>query len=151
MSNFKQGDKVTPVSSERRGYNGTMKQLVGKTLLVHSVGNDETGNETVCAGVPGEFGWYWYSDDLQLVTERSAEQFQAEANYTAQKPLRRGDLVMWSGEIGVVYGIDPDGECWVASLAGDDCCVCRGAEDLTRVGSIRKKVKRLKAQMGGEK
>ena len=68
-----------------------------------------------------------------------------KAQPVPQKPIRRGDLVMHRGQIGVVHEIDRDGDYWVAMLTGDGGCVCRGAEDLTRVGSIRKKVKRLKA------
>ena len=47
----------------------------------------------------------------------------------------------------MVHEIDQDGDYWVAMLTGDVGCVCRGAEDLTRIGSIRKKVKRIKKEM----
>jgi hypothetical protein len=158
MSKFKPGDKVTLVSSERYGYNDIMKQWVGKTLLVLSVGDGKNDDEFVCAGVPGEDYWYWYPNDLRLVSAWSAEPLQLEptdpapAPAAAKKPLRRGDLVMHRGQIGVVHELDPDGEdgYWVAMLTGDASCVCRGAEDLTRIGSIRKKVKRLRQQFGGE-
>ena len=70
----------------------------------------------------------------------------------AQKPLRRGDLVMCRGVLWVVYsaGEDSDGEYWISSLTGDPASDYVTIDELTRIGSIRKKVKRLKAQMEGE-
>lgn len=62
-------------------------------------------------------------------------------------PLKRGDLVMLGGQIGVVHEIDPDGECWVASLTGDGGCVCRHPDKLIYMGTIRKKIKRLMSQL----
>lgn len=157
MSKFKPGDKVTLVSSERYGYNDIMKQWVGKTLLVLSVGDGKNGDEFVCAGVPGEDYWYWYPNDLRLVSAWSAEPLQLEptdpapAPASAKKPLRRGDLVEYDGRVCVVAEIDPeDGDCWVAALTGEHGYDQVPAKELTRIGSIRKKVKRLRQQFGGE-
>ena len=80
----------------------------------------------------------WYAGTKVCLRHATPEEIAA-----AEKPLRRGDLVMHRGQIGVVHEIDRDGDCWVAMLTGDGGCVCRGAEDLTCVGSIRKKIKRL--------
>ena len=73
---FKLGDKVQPINADR--YNDIMKQLVGKTLLVRSVGNDKNGDEIVCAGAPGEEDWFWHSNDLRLVSVWSAGPFHPE-------------------------------------------------------------------------
>lgn len=156
MSKFKPGDKVTPINAYRD--NDIMKQLVGKTLVVTSIDTDISGREVVWTKVPGGYDWFMYSNDLQLVSETQPEPAPEPtdpAPAAAQKPLRRGDLVMCRGQIGVVHDTDPDGEngYWVAALTGDGSCVWRCAEDLTRIGSIRKKVKRLKAAIakaGGE-
>ena len=143
MIRFKVGDKVTPVNAYRD--NDIMKQFVGKTMLVLSV-----GDEIVCAGVPGEEDWYWHSDDLRLVSETQAEPVTEPtdpAPAAAQKPLRRGDLVMCRGVLWVVFstGAQSDGDYWIASLTGDPETYYATICELSRVGSIRKKIKRLKA------
>lgn len=163
MSKYAPGDKVTPISVDRYTDRNVCQreEMLGRTLVVRSVHNDEF-TSVVFAGFPGEGVWQWHPDDLRLVFETQAEPEADPAPAPAapdptdpapaQKPLRRGDLVMWNGEIGVVHEIDPDGEdgYWVAMLTGDASCVCSSAEDLTRVGSIRKKIKRLKEQFVGD-
>ena len=146
MSKFKPGDKVVLINVDQ--YSDIMKQLIGKVLVVNSIDTDKCGCEIVCARVPGEEGWFLYSDDLRLVSETQPEHATEPAPAAVQKlkPLRRGDLVMHRGQIGVVHAIDRDCDYWVAMLTGDGGWVCRGAEDLTRIGSIRKKIKRLHAQ-----
>ena len=68
------------------------------------------------------------------------------ARQQSKKPLRRGDLVEYDGRVCVVAEIDPeDGSCWVAALTGEHGYDHVPAKELTRIGSIRKKVKRLKA------
>jgi sugar lactone lactonase YvrE len=57
---------------------------------------------------------------------------------------------MHSGQISIIHDVDSDGTYWVAALTGEGGCVCRSAEDLIRIGSIHKKVKRLFKQMGGK-
>ena len=149
MSKFKVGDKVVLINVDQ--YSDIMKQLMGKVLVVNSIDTDKCGCEIVCARVPGEEGWFLYSDDLRLVSEAKPEPATEPAPAAAQKlkPLRRGDLVEYRGQIGVVHETDPDEDdgYWVAMLTGDGRCVCRGAEDLTRIGSIRKKIKRIKKEM----
>ena len=63
----------------------------------------------------------------------------------AQKPLRRGDLVEFCGGIWVVFSEDAYGEYGIATLTGDSNYYYADIDELTRIGSIRKKVKRLKA------
>lgn len=67
----------------------------------------------------------------------------------AEKPLRRGDLVVWNGEIHMVFDDHPDsgGEYRVVKLTGECGYDYMPAKELTKIGSIRKKVKRLEAQM----
>lgn len=151
MSKFKPGDKVVLINVDH--YSDIMKQLMGKVLVVNSIDTDKCGCEIVCARVPGEEGWFLYSDDLRLVSEAQPEPATEPAPAASKKPkpIRCGDLVMHRGQIGVVHEIDRDGGYWVAMLTGDGGCGCRGAEDLTRVGSIRKKVKRIKQEMEDSK
>lgn len=153
MSQFKPGDKVTPVSSERYSRNDIMKQLVGKPLLVRSIHTYENGDEVVCAGVPGDGDWDWHSDDLRLVSAWSAEPLQPEptdpAPAAAKKPIRRGDLVMCRGVLWVVFsnGEQSDGDYWIASLTGDPETYYATIDELTRIGSIRKKIKRIRSSL----
>ncbi len=67
----------------------------------------------------------------------------------AKKPLSRGDLVMWKGDIHVVMDENPNsnGEYRFAGMTGKCGYDWVHAKQLTRIGSIRKKIKRLKAQM----
>lgn len=74
------------------------------------------------------------------------------ADQQKPKPIRRGDLVECRGALWVVYseGEDFDGDYSIASLTGVSKTHRVGINELTRVGSISKKVKRLKAQMEDE-
>ena len=153
MNKFKVGDTVTPVKAERYGHNHIMKQLVGKTLVVSWVslfaGNDENDSKLVLAGSPGEVVRFWHSEDLQLVPTAQPESIPP----AMQKPIRRGDLVAYRGDICVVYseGADRDGDHLIVSLTGEPDHNWAKIDELTRIGTIRKKVKQLKAQVEDEK
>lgn len=166
MMQFKVGDKVTPVNAYCD--NDIMEQFVGKTLLVISV-----GDEVVCAGVPGEGDWYWHSNDLRLVSEPDTDPEPSEhfrvGDYVVlidgpekseeieaskgPKRLRWGALVVCNGEIHMVFDDHPDdyGDYRVLCLTRDCMYSYMPAKELIKVGSIRKKIKRLKAQMGDGK
>lgn len=149
MNKFKVGDKVTPIKAERYGHNHIMKQLVGKTLVVSWVslfaGNDEDDSKLVLAGIPGEVARFWHSEDLQLVPTAQPESIPP----ATQKPLRRGHLVNYKGKICVVIskGTDPDGDYRIASLTDTPHFFWASVDELTKIGSIRKKVNRLQAQL----
>ena len=152
MSKFKPGDTVTPVNVDCGLYSEGMKRLLGKTLLVLSVGDGKNGDEFVCAGEPGSIHRFWFADDLRLVSAWSAEQFQAEATDTAQNPLKRGDLVTrYGSSLCVVVDVAAGGTCWIHPIAGEGSQDYFHFEELTKVGSIRKKAKRLLKQMECEK
>ena len=74
------------------------------------------------------------------------------ATAPAQKPLRRGDLVIYKGCICVVFSDSNNiGHFLVSALSGfSDYYYC-SKEELTRIGSIRKKIKRIKKEMEGGK
>lgn len=259
MSSFKIGDLVTPINAVDYEFRNAREHLLGKVLMVTMVLPDEEG-VNVRAGIVEGKEWYWFSDDLRLVSavqpEPEADPAPAPAAPTqqpetmranwggpgflnpyadtspteppdpapaavaegpeplvwvdgathyqphqdafykrvsahewyvwsrivereplhwckapgtsdsaewvvrnqptdpapaaAQKPLRRGDLVEYQGDICVVLskGADRDGEYYgIAPLTGTFNYYWADIDDLTRIGSIRKKVKRLKAQM----
>lgn len=145
MSRFKPGDKVTPVNVDRYTHRNfdQLKKLLGRTLVVRSVHNDEF-TSAVFAGVPGDGCWQWHPNDLRLVSVQP----EPEADPApAQKPLRRGDLVEFCGNIWVVIDAHPaHGGYWIGAITGDPGTRYSNASELTRVGSIFKKVKRLEAQ-----
>ena len=156
MSKFKVGDKVTPVNMDRYTDRNSdrRKEMLGRTLVVRSVHNDEF-TSVVFAGFPGEGVWQWRPDDLHLVSEAQPEPATEPtdpAPAAAQKPLRRGDLVEYDGRVCVVFS-DRDlvGHFFVSALSGVSDYYHCNEEELTRIGSIRKKVKRLQAQMEGAK
>ena len=134
---FKPGDKVVVIDGPQKGEKvRTLKNRIDSVFFTNFPVRIENQHYDA-KGI-------WYAGKVCL-RHATPEEIAA---LKKPKPMRRGDLVMHRGQIGVVYEIDPDGECWVASLTGDDGgCVCRGAEDLTRVGSIRKKIKRIQEQI----
>ena len=145
MSKFKSGDYVVP-SSQIVMYDVKMKNYLGRVLQVTTV-NEKEYYGSVQAGIPGEEALGWNPHDLRFAT---AEEIEETTKPKSPKPLRRGDLVLYREQIGIVHNIDSDGY-WVAALTGDGCCVHKNDKDLMRIGSIRKKIKQLKAQMGDGK
>ena len=155
MSRFKVGDLVTPINMDRYTDRNSdrRKEMLGRTLVVRSVHNDEF-TSVVFAGFPGEGVWQWRPDDLHLVSEAQPEPATEPtdpAPAASKKPLRRGDLVEYQGEICVVFnkGADRDGEymIMIASLNGEPDFHYATIDELTRIGSIRKKIKRIKKEM----
>lgn len=70
----------------------------------------------------------------------------------SKKPIRRGDLVVSNGDIYVVIETNhADGGYWIHAMTGKRGQDYAPAKDLTRIGSIRKKVKRIKKEMEGGK
>lgn len=141
---FKPGDYVVPLVVDHDEYVPEMKKLLGKVLQIPPVFVGHAGI-SIRAGKIGAKTkkWFWHPDDLRLAT---AEEIAAAQKL---KPLlRRGDLVEYDGRVCVVAEIDPeDGDCWVAALTGEHGYDRVHAKELTRIGSIRKKVKRLRQQM----
>ncbi len=68
MSEFKIGDKVTPISVDRYTQydRQIMKNLIGRTMIVSATSTDEKQREIVHAGIPGDFDRRWYSEDLRF-------------------------------------------------------------------------------------
>lgn len=137
MSRFKVGDLVTPINTDHCNY--IMQQLIGKTLVVTAIDTVTSSREVVWAKLPGGYSWRLYSDGLRLVAK-------AQTEPTPQKPLRRGDLVEFRGSIWVVIDTYSDGTCWIGSITGHAKTRCHAANEMTRVGSIRKKAKRLEQE-----
>lgn len=144
MNKFKVGDKVTPINTDH--CSDIMKQLVGKTLVVTSIDTDISGREVVWTKVPGGYAWFMYSSDLRLVSNSEL----TDPLHEEEKPLERGDLIEFCGAIWVVFSKDANGEYMIAPLTGGSNCCYSVINKLPRVGSIRKKVNRLQAQMEGE-
>ena len=142
MSKFKSGDYVVP-SSQIVTYDVKMKNYLGRVLQVTTVHEKEYYG-SVQAGIPGKEAWGWNPHDLRFAT---AEEIAASKK---PKPFCRGDLVLYREQIGIIHNIDSDGY-WVAALTGDGCCVHKNAKDLMRIGSVRKKIKRIKKGMKGGK
>ena len=104
--------------------------------------------------IPGKFDATDWRNSLiereEITDDDDLRQVPPEEIAAAKKPLRRGDLVEYDGNICVVYKKlgDVDGIGYrVVSLTGDAGRWYVTHDELTRIGSIRKKVKRLKAQM----
>lgn len=98
--------------------------------------------------------WQYSLIERKEITEDALRQTTPEEVTAAKKSLRRGDLVEYDGNICVVYKKlgDVDGIGYrVALLTGNAGQWYVPHENLTRIGSIRKKIRRLKAQMEGAK
>jgi hypothetical protein len=148
MSQFKVGDKVKVINVDRYTDRNSdqQKEMLGRTLLVRAVYYEEftTG---VFTGIPGEGVWRWHPDDLQLVSETQPEPAPTAAK--KPKPIRRGDLVRYKGEIWLVFseGEDRHGDYSIASLTGESDYNWAKIDELTRIGTIRKKVKQLEERV----
>ena len=133
-------------------------------------------DQSVFAGLPSEYkfaavdanGFAWaYEDRPDMISFDGMRRFisgnvdatdwqnsliERKEIAAAQKPqpLRRGDLIEYDGDICVVYKKFGDGDgigYRVVSMTGDAGRWYVTHGELTRIGSIRKKVKSLKAQM----
>lgn len=136
MSKFKVGDYVVVIAGP------------DKSSEVHVV--ESSGNPTY----PLRVAFCTYTEDGRLLTNSKGSYMRlatAEEIEASKKSnlLRRGDLVECRGVLCVVYseGEDFDGYYWIASLTGIPETHRIGINELTRVGSISKKVNRLQAQM----
>ena len=136
MSKFKVGDYVVVIAGP------------DKSSKVHVV--ESSGNPTY----PLRVAFCTYTEDGRLLTNSKGSYMRLAtikeiAAMQKPKPLRRGDLVECRGVLWVVYseGEDFDGYYWIASLTGIPETHRIGINELTRVGSISKKVNRLQAQM----
>ena len=140
---YKPGDKIMILSADPM-YPAYKRKMVGtvQTVLVIS----SVTPQPIHAEINGELSsWGWMPHEVRLATQ---EEIAADGVVPKQNPLRRGDLVMYKGEICVVFseGADRAGDYMVASLTGDPDSNWPKIDELIRVGSIIKKVKRLEAQ-----
>lgn len=156
MTTFKAGDKVILVNPDRyvSRYPKALEKLSNNTLVVNSVSID---GFAVFAGLPGKKARVWHSKDLALAYEDwEAPSFDNDDPHcTAQKPksLRRGDLVIYDGDICVVLSKfdGDDGDYVVASMTREPYYCWPKVTELTHVGSIRKKIKKIKNLTGAGK
>ena len=149
MTKFKAGDYVVPVRADRPGCIQEMKMQIGKVLQVY----DSThfiGDLTVYAGKPGSKNkkWVWNPDDLRLATNEEIQKAES------RKPFRRGDVVKYDGDIWIVLGLGDEhlNEIEIASLTGEvKKYYVLIDENISRIGSLRKKIKYMKNLAGDEK
>ena len=140
---FNPGDKIMILSADPT-YPACKREMVGTVQTVIEI--SARTQQPIHAEIPGQGSrWAWMSDEVRLATP--------EEIAAAEKPLRRGDLVLYKGEIWVVYseGGDRHGDYSIASLTGESDYNWAKIYELTRIGTIRKKVKQLKAQVEDEK
>lgn len=176
MKRFETGDKVVLINPDRYASRNAkaMEKLTDNTLVVHSVSSD---GSAVFAGLPGKRTWLWHSKDLALAYEdwedpnfdndysrymwelecpedlqRDSAQDKANEREPAasKKTLRRGDLVIYDGDICVVLSKfdGDDGDYVVASMTREPYYCWPKVAELTPVGSIRKKIKKIKNLTG---
>lgn len=146
MVEFKSGDYVVPIRANRGEYGPEMRTLVGTVLRIPY---GYTGYRGVIfpAGKPEPKSekWLWYADDLRLATGDEI------ATVPKPKPLRRGDLVDYRGDVCVVFDADTSnyGGRLIFPLVSKDRTdlVYVYIDDLVYVGSIRKQLKRAKKKV----
>lgn len=137
MNKFKVGDYVVVIAGP------------DKSSKVHVV--ESSGNPTY----PLRVAFCTYTEDGRLLTNSKGSYMRLAtikeiAAMQKPKPIRRGDLVEFCGNIWVVIDAHLDhGGCWIGAITGDPETRYSNASELTRVGSIRKKVNRLQAEMEG--
>lgn len=135
------GDKIMILSADPT-YSAYKREMVGTVQTVIAI--SAKTQLPIHAEIPEQgITWAWMPDEVRLATPEEIE--------SAKNPqqLRRGDLVVYKGEICVVFSEGPDriGDYMVASLTGDADYNWPKIDELVRVGSIIKKVRRLKDNM----
>ena len=144
MSEFKAGDYVVPLRAWRAGCTYEMKKRIGKVLQVSDT-NGSIGDLTVFAGKIGSKTkkWFWHPVDLRMAT---AGEIEAA---TKPKPLKRGDLVVYDARVCVVFDkqADHDADYRIAFLSGECGYEYVPADELKRICSIRKKIKRIRSSL----
>lgn len=135
---FKTGDQVIIIAGPHKGPEVHTVQATTSRQYPLLVGN---GTFTA------EGAWY-STNNMVCLRHATAEEIAAMQK---PKPIRRGDLVMCRGQIGMVHDIDNNGDnCWIAMLTGNKNYYYTTTDGFIRIGSIRKKVKQLRQQFGGE-
>ena len=140
MNKFKPGDKVVVIAGPQKGEKvRSLKNRVDSVFFRNfpvRIKNQHYDAKGI-----------WYAGAKVCLRHANPEEIAA-----AEKPLRRGDLVQVQGYIGIVSseGPDVDGDYTIALLTGEENTVAyeRGI-NVKRVGSIRKKIKRIKKEMEG--
>lgn len=139
---FKAGDKVVVVDGPQKGEKvRTLKNRVDSIFFtnfpvrIKNQHYDAKGN--------------WYAGAKVCLRHANPEEIAA----AAEKPLRRGDLVEYCGKVYIVcwdYS-DDDGTYAVVPLDKKHFggFVYLQANMMTRIGSIRKKIKRIQTQIVG--
>lgn len=141
MSKFKPGDKVIVIASPYKG------------SKVHTVQASTDRHYPLLVG-GGTFtaeGTWYSTNNMVCLRHALAEEITAAESEQKPKPLRRGDLVMWNGEIHMVFDDHPDsyGEYRAVNLTGECGYDYMPGKELIWIGSIRKKIKRIKNEMEG--
>lgn len=145
---FNPGDKIMILSANPM-YPAYKRETVGTVQTIVSI--SAVTSQPIHTEINGEiYSCGWMPNEVRLATP---EEIAANGVTPKPKPIRRGDLVRYKGEIWVVYseGGDRHGNCSIASLTGESDYSWPKIDELTRIGTIRKKVKQLKAQVEDEK
>lgn len=155
MSKFKIGDRVTPINIDHytQYSEKVMNQMLGKMLIVTGTSIDSDWREVIHAGIPGELDLHWYPEDLFLLSEVESKSDPANIQeHTDKKPLKCGHLVEYKGRIWIILSeADVFGEYEIAAIVDGSSLIDSAPESkLTLVGSIRKKVKKIKKAMASE-
>ena len=150
MGKFKAGDYVVPVRVMRTD-DTVVQELganIGQVLQVFDI--LQSIDIHVFAGKPDGEAWFWHPAELRMAT---AEEIEAATKPKPPKTLKRGDLVTYKGRVCVVFDkqADQDGDYRIVFLSGECGYGYVPADQLKRIGSIRKKVKRFKKEMEGGK
>ena len=136
---FKPGDKVVVIAGPQKGEKvRTLKNrndsifFTNFPVRIKNQHYDAKGN--------------WYAGAKVCLRHATTEEIAA-----AEKPLRRGDLVEYRGDIFIVLEGSKNARVHVAALTKCSEFYWDCLKNYKRIGSIRKKIKRLKAQMGDGK
>lgn len=143
MSKFKPGDKVVVIDGPQKGEKvRTLKNRVDSVFFTNfpvRIKNQHYDAKGI-----------WYAGAKVYLRHATAKEISAMQE---PKRLRWGDLVVCNGEIHMVFDDHPDdyGDYRVLCLTRDCRYSYMPAKELIKVGSIRKKIKRLHEQKEGAK
>ena len=154
MIEFKIGDRVTPISVDRYTQydRQVMESLIGRTMIVSATSVDEKQREIIHAAIPGDLDRRWHAEDLMMAPKivPISQNFQPNIEQKRKKPLKFGHIVEFDGDVWIVLSEAEDmfGEYEIGSITGSSQVAHKSK--LTKVGSIRKKIKRIKAGLDAE-
>ena len=157
MSKFKVCDKVTPINMDRSDDLRLVSKAHSETVDPCLTQQSQAWSSVVKTLDEVMPSWTLHHETGKAAAVAAIKELARKAKKPKAtpetKPLRRGDLVKYDGDICVVFskGADREGDYRIASLTDKPDYFWANINELAKIGSIRKKIRRIKKEMEGMK